>query len=513
MRKLILILCLVPVLAFESKVLGQSAFINQQPVDKTSNPSDYKKNIEVYSIALNLKNQSNSDIARLHLLRGINETALNKYDKAIADYSATIALAPLSIDAYSYRAENYRLINKYQLSINDDEIQLSLIKNDSSRIAVLYNDIAFSERQLGQYSKAIKYCSKAIDMDNSYGAAYANRAELYALSGEYQLAQNDFTKALDGYQHNKALLSILYLERANARRSSKQYLYAINDYSYAIDLDRDNKIAYWNRAMTYDLNGDYQLADEDYSKAISYYKNDEVSLSNLYHDRAQMETRLHQPKKAIEDETKAISIDSKFRDAYLGKAGAYAQNGDHQLSINYYTKAIGLFRDNKHTLSIIYNGIAGEAYFLGDYKGSVSASTSAIAMDATAWAPYLNRGKAYLKQLNKELSMRDFNKVLQMDASKKSYEYAFALFYTGHPDQAIAVLQKNLISTTDSSVLINRYYDLACLFSLMNKPEESNIYLKKCIEAGYPKKYLIADADLNTINRTKEFKDNIHDSL
>ena len=512
MRKLILILYILPFIVFKNDVFGQSAFVNQEPVDNTSTARDYQNNIEVYTSALRNKSQTKTDISRLHLLIGINENALGKYKQAIADYSATIFLTPKSAEAYSYRAEDHKIVHKYQLAIKDYKKQLQLIRNDSSGSAVVYNNIAISQRLAGQYNKAIESSSKAIELGGVYGAAYANRAELYEIIGQSELAISDFSVALNGYQGNNTVLSVLFSERADNHKALKQYIDAINDYSYAIELNKNNKIAYWNRAATYDLNGDYQLANDDYSKAIIFYKDDKPSLARLYNDRAQMEIRLHQSKRAIDDEAVSISINNRFTKAYLGKAEAYAQNGDHQLSINYYSYAIHHFKNDKHTLSIIYNGIAGEEYLLNDYKKVIIASTSAIKMDPKVLGAYLNRGKAYLKQLNKDLSMKDFNRVLRMDTSKKSYEYAFALFYTGHQDKAITVLQNNLISTTDSSILINCYYDMACLFSLMDKPEEANIFLKKCIEAGYPRRYLMADVDLNNLYRTKEFKDNIHDN-
>jgi len=46
---------------------------------------------------------------------------------------------------------------------------------------------------------------------------------------------------------------------------------AINDFSLAIKLWPENKIAYWNRAAAYRGNGDYQLATDDYSKAIAFF--------------------------------------------------------------------------------------------------------------------------------------------------------------------------------------------------------------------------------------------------
>jgi hypothetical protein len=82
----------------------------------------------------------------------------------------------------------------------------------------------------------------------------------------------------------------------------------------------------------------------------------------------------------------------------------------------------------------------------------------------------------------------------------------FSLFYTGKGDEAAAILQNDLLSTNDSPQLLADYYNLACLYSLMNKPDEANIYLKKAFDNGYAKKYAIADEDLDNIRNTDDYK-------
>ncbi len=43
----------------------------------------------------------------------------------------------------------------------------------------------------------------------------------------------------------------------------------------------------------------------------------------------------------------------------------------------------------------------------------------------------------------------------------------------------------------------------------MNKTDEANIYLKKCIGGGYSKKYVLKDPDLENIRNTPEYKESI----
>jgi hypothetical protein len=96
--------------------------------------------------------------------------------------------------------------------------------------------------------------------------------------------------------------------------------------------------------------------------------------------------------------------------------------------------------------------------------------------------------------------------ILARDTSKQSADYAFSLFYTGNPDKAVEVMQSSFLKTNDSFVLMGDYYNIACLYSLMNKPDEANNFLKKCIDGGYNKKYALTDGDFDNIRSTAEFK-------
>ena len=110
------------------------------------------------------------------------------------------------------------------------------------------------------------------------------------------------------------------------------------------------------------------------------------------------------------------------------------------------------------------------------------------------------------KMNNKELADKDFNQAVALDTTKQTVGYIFSLLYLGRADEAVNVLQSNLLGTTDNSIALSDYYNLACLYSLMNKPDEANIYLKKAIDSGYEKKYAMKDEDLDNIRNTDDYK-------
>jgi len=508
MQKLLPLLSLILLLGIKNNVSGQNIAPVAQPVaiDSAERVKKIMNTIDICTKAIDSKSQDNAMLSSTYAIRGTGYLSLKEYNKAISDYTTAMALNPMLLEGYYRKAIAYEGLKDYQSAIKQYEMLLSYNKDNQRATASIYNSIAWLQLQLKQYDKAIKSDSIALSLQPSMNEAYVTRGRVYLAKGKNELAILDFTTAMGGYENKKKPLSMLYAGRADAEVKLKKYKEALNDYSAALKLEPDYKYAIWNRAGCYNMNGDYQLAADDYNTAIKFYNGDNKNLSKLYDDRARMEIGMQQYQKAISDDSVAISLNNKYAPAYWDQAGAYAQNADFQLSINGYEACMDFYKSDKTITALIYSNIANEEYFLKEYPKVIHASNAAIAFDSKSWEAYFNRGRAYLKTQDKDDAMADFDKVLKLDTTKKSSEYAFVLFYMGKPDAAIDIMQKNVIATTDSYLLLNHYYNLACLYSLMNKPDEANSYLKKCVDGGYSKKYAIADSDLDNIRNTDEFK-------
>lgn len=509
MRKLFSIAVLFALLGFSSSMYGQALARFSPKTDSAGRVHSImklaQKSVDYYTSTFALKGLKPEAQERMHLERCQAYLMLNKFDKAIDDCTAAIAINPKSTKAYITRASIYDGINKSELAIEDCKKAI-LYSNTAEMKAGLYNLMAHSYLKLHQYSKAIIADSTAIILNPNLANAYINRAEAYGRSGKCQLAIGDLSIAMAGYQEKPLILSNLLSYRGDMKRGLKQYKEAINDYSLSLKLNPDNGITYWNRAAAYRQNGDYQLAYEGYSKAITYYKNDRMQLAKLYDDRALMEVGLQQFPQAIADDSLALALDTAFAEAYYNIANARAQNGEYARSNAGFKKAMYYYSKNSFAMTAIYGSMGHNEYFLGNYQAAVDYSTKAIELRTVNWSPYFERGRAYLKLKNNDLAINDFKEVLALDTSKQSNDYAFSLFYTGNPDKAINVMQTSFLRTTDSFILMGDYYNMACLYSLMNKPEEANTFLKKCIAEGYNKKYAFTDTDFDNIRNTADFK-------
>jgi tetratricopeptide (TPR) repeat protein len=454
-------------------------------------------------------------LAPLYFFRAEYYRKNNEYDKAYADYSSTIKIDPNFKDAYWNRGLTSDGQNNFQPAINDYSQALNVLSPaDSINKAILYCNMAYDEYMLKDPAKALGYDSLSKIYNPLLARAHYVAGLIHLLQKDYVAAIKDFNEAIALFNNydNKKQLSSWYASLADAKRLNKQYKEAINNYSFALKLNPDNRVAYWNRGAAYHQHKDYELAANDYGTAMGYYKGQNIALSKLYDDRAVNELGQNLWGKAIQDDSVAIALDPNDKIAYVDLAEAYTQNADYQKSIDMLNAALNFSKDNKKIMSFLYYEISNDEYFLNQFDNVIRDCSTAIALNPDNGEPYYYRAKVYLKKFNKkDLAITDFNKVIALDTTHQSVGYVFSLLYIGKGDTAVEVLQKDILNTTDESKLLTDYYNLACLYSIMNKPNEANNYLKMAIDKGYAKKYAAADEDLDNIRNTAEYKTTIGD--
>jgi len=509
MRKLLFFLSLFFTIAFSSRVLAQKTDVNQITADGYFDGKNYQQAYENYTKAIKSAGHDKINLSILYSKRGQSLYHLEKFDDAIKDYTTAIDLNPYFVDAYWRRAIVYQHIGNYTATLNDYNTAISLVDSTMSNVnkSILYLNLAHVDLQLQDYPAAFKADSISISFNEQNAGAIMIRGDINMALKKYDIAVQDFSTAMYGFKNDINGLSFAYEQRADAKSGLKHYKDAINDYTMAININPDNASAYWNRAGAYHYNSDYELASADYTKAMLYHKGDNVNLSKLYGDRAENEAQETLLTKAIQDDSLAIALDPTNMSAYFSKAFAYTQNSDYQLSIDVYNNIMKLTNGKDKVQSIIYYELANNEYFLNHFDNVITDCTKSIALNPGYSEPYYYRGKVYLKKMNnKELADKDFNQAVALDTTKQTVGYIFSLLYLGRADEAVNVLQSNLLGTTDNSIALSDYYNLACLYSLMNKPDEANIYLKKAIDSGYEKKYAMKDEDLDNIRNTDDYK-------
>lgn len=116
---------------------------------------------------------------------------------------------------------------------------------------------------------------------------------------------------------------------------------AIENLNKAIELDRNNSIAYFYRAASYHSMEEFNEAMLDYTKAISLDNN----MVDAYYNRAKIilsrkDIKNTDIKKAIEDLDKALALDENFSDALYAMAAAYKKLEDYHTALVYLEKLL-----------------------------------------------------------------------------------------------------------------------------------------------------------------------------
>jgi tetratricopeptide (TPR) repeat protein len=201
-------------------------------------------------------------------------------------------------------------------------------------IAVLAILAFLTWQQCGYWKNSTALFNHALQVTKDNYLAYNARGVIYAKSGQYQPAIDDFKEAIriqPGYAN-------AYYNRGLAYAKLGQYQQAIEDLNEEIRLQPVYADAYYNRGTAYSELGQYQRAIEDYNEAIRL-KLDSVF---VYYDRGVSYVKLGQYQRAIEDFNEAIRLKQDYADAYNGRAIASLSQGNKEFGCRDAKKACDL---------------------------------------------------------------------------------------------------------------------------------------------------------------------------
>jgi TonB family protein len=128
-------------------------------------------------------------------------------------------------------------------------------------------------------------------------AFYRKRADENVGKGEYALAVNDYSKAIE---LNPKEVSV-YLNRGLAHYNQKNYDLATADYDKAIELNPKDSMLYFNRGNSFEKMGNLQKAAVDYQKAFELDAGNEAAKLSL--QRVQTEASKVTPKPNAPEKT------------------------------------------------------------------------------------------------------------------------------------------------------------------------------------------------------------------
>jgi tetratricopeptide (TPR) repeat protein len=491
---------------------AQTSINFEKTADSLFEAKNYQSAIDLYSQAISLQKQS-KQLSELYTKSGECKANLKMHNEAIEDETIAIKYNSHNRDAYWNRAMYYEETKAYKQAADDYTTAMKYFTNENHNLSKLYDNRAYVKLEQKLYKEALADDSIAIKLNPKNELAHWHKGQEYNHIGQYQLSIDSYKSALV-YEDDKGDMAQLFDNIASNESSLKNYSKAIDDENIAINFNPGEVNYYINRAIAYQGHHDFQLAIDDYSNAIAHVKNNDAELGVLYVAKAVSELGIRDSKNALIDDSIGIKLCSQFGYAYRVRGIIYSSIGQHQAAIDQYKKAMPFYADRKIEYANLYSAYISSEYYLGNADSLVVHCTNTIALNPENPAPYFTRGKTYLKKLNeKDAAFKDFRKVIELDTSRKSIDYIFATFYLGNSEAALNKMKSIILSSTNIEAESSAYYNMACLLSLMNKPDDANIYLKSAIDKGYARQYAFYDDDFDNIRNTPDFKNMITDSI
>lgn len=320
---------------------------------------------------------------------GRNANAQKRYEDAIKQFDYVNKLEPSYSSAYSFRAESYIGLKKYDEAVDDVITALSIDQDEkafyelqtladsafdqtvaklkvqkleepkksswSYDLGVVYEKtdryakaipyykealalesnhvtayrISNCYDEIGNYDKALEYCDMAISLDSTMANYMISKAIVLDNAGH----SDEALKIYDDYiaQHPKEYLP--YFQRGWLRYYSGEIDKALEDYTTSVILEPKFVRGYMSRGALYLQRGDKQAADNDFKQVIrldSVPDALECAFYAYYY--------LGDKSKAVETMDKALKKDAKAN--YYDAACLYSIMGDKEKSISYLRKAL-----------------------------------------------------------------------------------------------------------------------------------------------------------------------------
>ena len=254
-------------------------------------------------------------IDTLKIVVNINKVT-KKYAKALQFAEKLYRLSP-DIDNFVTYLEMLTECNQHNTVIN--EIENSKFNYEERKNEKLLLIEGYSRLKLNQIFKAIGIFQEIIKLYPSNTDARFYLGVIYYQKHQEADAEKLFNSVLDEIQCDRTYnyLGLLKLDQHKIAD-------AINYFQFAIKIEQNNPLYYYNLGTAYSLNGWLIEAENSFKHAV-FLEPDNIiynySLAYLYYER-------HDLKKALENIDHILQIKPDYADAVILKALINAKNGD-----------------------------------------------------------------------------------------------------------------------------------------------------------------------------------------
>ena len=308
--------------------------------------------IEAYKNVIILEKTNPESAAYCYNYRALIYQNQGKTDEALADFTRAIQLVTnisRKIELYEQRARLYKNLEQHENALKDYSNCIEIDENN----AIHYIKRAFYlQAILRDFDLALKDINKAIKLSPNEPKYYTNRAYHYnEYRKNYKLALKDYTKSIELAPESQRG----YLNRGLFYTKLEQYDRALIDFNTSIKVDSTNLYTYFYRAKMYIKKGQLIKAEKDYLTAASIESENPESfyyLSLLY----KSQNRILKAEKTLTEAIRKMNSggyviskengdDLPLSALYIDRADIYFNAREIKLACEDYQKALELMKE------------------------------------------------------------------------------------------------------------------------------------------------------------------------
>jgi len=248
--------------------------------------------------------------------------------------------------------------------------------------------------QIKEYSKAVKFLSKALEINPNHAGAFSNRG--IALKGLKR-----FDEALASYDQAIAINPVYldaYTNRGNTLQELKRFDEALASFDQAIAINPDYAEAYYNRGNTLQELKRFDEALISYDQAIAVNLNS----AEIFSDRGVALKKLKRFDEALASYDQAIAINPDYAEACSNRGNVLQELKRFDEALVSYSQAIAINPDYAEAYGNRGTALQG----LKRFDEALVSYDQAIAINPDYAEAYSNRGTALqgLKRFDEALN-------------------------------------------------------------------------------------------------------------
>ena len=313
-----------------------------------------------------------------------------KPSAAIKEFTAAIALAPRSADAYAKRARAYEDLERHKEALADAEASLKLAENP-----VAYQIKGYVAWDLQKMDEAVAYFQHAERLDRHDSATYIQLSRLHAQMGQPKAALSDCDRGIRAIPD----AADIYLQRAAILKEASDIKEAIADMDKSIQLE---------------------------------------PTAQAYVDRAYAHWDLDQPNEALADIAQASKLFHHDAAMFLQLAELHAYGGKDELAVQDCLSGLRLDPNS----AALYIRLGQSYSEIGATKNALAAISKSILLKPTAEA-FSARGFVHWDKQEREAALADFTRASKLDPKDEDTYWHIARIYAEQKKYNLAEMSLN----------------------------------------------------------------------